>query len=57
MTGQVNFIEAPAPDTIDRLKSAGMQIVTNKYRNSTGPERGGLGMLVLWRHERGGVRF
>ncbi len=31
MTGQVNFIEAPAPDTIDRLKSAGMQIVTNKY--------------------------
>src|SRR3984957_3418394 len=31
MTGQVNFIEAPAPDTIDRLKSAGMVIVTNKY--------------------------
>jgi ABC-type transport system substrate-binding protein len=31
MTGQVNFIEAPAPDTIDRLKRAGMQIVTNKY--------------------------
>jgi peptide/nickel transport system substrate-binding protein len=31
MTGQVNFIEAPAPDTVDRLKSAGMQIVTNKY--------------------------
>ncbi|MDB5403964.1 MAG: peptide/nickel transport system substrate-binding protein [Acetobacteraceae bacterium] len=31
MTGQVNFIEAPAPDTIGRLKSAGMQIVTNKY--------------------------
>jgi ABC-type transport system substrate-binding protein len=31
MTGQANFIEAPAPDTIDRLKSAGMQIVTNKY--------------------------
>jgi peptide/nickel transport system substrate-binding protein len=31
MTGQVNFIAAPAPDTIDRLKSAGMQIVTNKY--------------------------
>ncbi len=31
MTGQVNFIEAPAPDTIPRLKSAGMQIVTNKY--------------------------
>ena len=31
MTGQVNFIEAPAPDTIPRLKSAGMQIVTNQY--------------------------
>jgi peptide/nickel transport system substrate-binding protein len=31
MTGQVNFIEAPSPDTIPRLKSAGMQIVTNKY--------------------------
>ncbi|MDR3539119.1 MAG: ABC transporter substrate-binding protein [Acetobacteraceae bacterium] len=31
MTGQVNFIEAPAPDTIPRLKAAGMQIVTNKY--------------------------
>jgi ABC-type transport system substrate-binding protein len=31
LTGQVNFIEAPAPDTIPRLKSAGMQIVTNKY--------------------------
>jgi peptide/nickel transport system substrate-binding protein len=31
MTGQVNFIEAPAPDTIARLKGAGMQIVTNKY--------------------------
>ncbi len=31
MTGQVNFIEAPAPDTIPRLKSAGMKIVTNPY--------------------------
>jgi peptide/nickel transport system substrate-binding protein len=31
MTGQVNLIEAPAPDTIGRLKSAGMQIVTNQY--------------------------
>jgi peptide/nickel transport system substrate-binding protein len=31
MTGQVNFIEAPSPDTIPRLKSAGMQIVTNTY--------------------------
>jgi len=31
LTGQVNFIEAPAPDSIPRLKSAGMQIITNKY--------------------------
>jgi ABC-type transport system substrate-binding protein len=31
ITGQVNFIEAPAPDTIPRLKAAGMQIVSNKY--------------------------
>src|SRR6202012_5823772 len=31
LTGQVNFIEAPAPDTIPRLKAAGMQIITNKY--------------------------
>ena len=31
LTGQVNFIEAPAPDSIPRLKAAGMQIVTNTY--------------------------
>ena len=31
MTGQVNFIEAPSPDTIPRLKAAGMQIITNTY--------------------------
>jgi len=31
LSGQVNFIEAPAPDTIARLKSAGMQVVTNIY--------------------------
>jgi len=31
LNGQVNFIEAPAPDSIPRLKSAGMQIVTNTY--------------------------
>ena len=31
LTGQVNFIEAPAPDAIPRLKSAGMQIITNTY--------------------------
>ena len=31
LSGQVNFIEAPPPDSIDRLKSAGMQIFTNIY--------------------------
>ena len=31
LSGQVNFIEAPAPDAIPRLKSAGMQVVTNPY--------------------------
>jgi len=31
LSGQVNFVEAPPPDTIARLKSAGMQIVTNVY--------------------------
>ena len=31
LTGQVNFVEAPSPDAIPRLKSAGMQIVTNTY--------------------------
>ncbi len=31
LAGQVNFIEAPAPDTIPRLKSAGMQVITNSY--------------------------
>jgi peptide/nickel transport system substrate-binding protein len=31
LSGQVNWIEAPSPDAIDRLKSAGMQIVTNPY--------------------------
>ena len=29
--GQVNWIEASSPDAIDRLKAAGMQIVTNVY--------------------------
>lgn len=45
LAGQVNFVEAPAPDSIDRLKSAGMQIVTAPYphnwnyeiRNDSGP--------------------
>jgi peptide/nickel transport system substrate-binding protein len=31
LTGQVNWIEAPSPDAIPRLKSSGMQIVTNVY--------------------------
>src|SRR5437660_12148251 len=31
LTGQVDWIEAPAPDAIDRLKSSGMQIVTRVY--------------------------
>ncbi len=31
LSGQVNFIEAPAPDAIPVLKRAGMQIVTNFY--------------------------
>jgi peptide/nickel transport system substrate-binding protein len=31
LSGQVNFVEAPPPDSIPRLKSAGMQIVTNVY--------------------------
>jgi ABC-type transport system substrate-binding protein len=31
LSGQVNWIEAPSPDAIDRLKSAGMSIVTNAY--------------------------
>ena len=31
LTGQVNWIEAPSPDAITRLKSAGMNIVTNVY--------------------------
>jgi peptide/nickel transport system substrate-binding protein len=31
LSGQVEFVEAPPPDAIDRLKSAGMTIVTNVY--------------------------
>lgn len=31
LSNQVDFIEAPLPDTIPRLQSAGMQIVTNGY--------------------------
>jgi ABC-type transport system substrate-binding protein len=36
LSEQVDFIEAPAPDTIPRLKSAGMQIVTNGYPHNWG---------------------
>ncbi len=31
LSGQVNFAEAPPPDAVARLKSAGMQIFTNIY--------------------------
>lgn len=31
LSGRVDWIEVPAPDALDRLKSGGMQIVTNKY--------------------------
>src|ERR1051325_6010370 len=31
LSSQVNWIEAPSPDAIDRLKSSGMQIVTKVY--------------------------
>ena len=31
LAGQVDLIEAPSPDTIPKLKSAGMQVVTNAY--------------------------
>jgi peptide/nickel transport system substrate-binding protein len=31
LSNQVNFVEAPPPDAIPRLKSAGMQIITNQY--------------------------
>ncbi len=31
LTGQVDWIEAPSPDAVERLKSAGMTIVTRVY--------------------------
>ena len=31
LSGQVNFVEAPPPDAVERLKSAGMNIITNVY--------------------------
>ncbi len=31
LSGQVNFVEAPTPDAIPRLKSSGMTVITNTY--------------------------
>lgn len=31
LSGQVDWIEAPPPDALDRLKSAGMKVITNVY--------------------------
>jgi peptide/nickel transport system substrate-binding protein len=31
LSGEVNWIEAPSPDAVERLKSSGMVIVTNVY--------------------------
>ncbi|MBO0763918.1 MAG: ABC transporter substrate-binding protein, partial [Hyphomicrobiaceae bacterium] len=31
LAGQVDFVEAPSPDTISRLKSAGMKLITLPY--------------------------
>ncbi len=36
LSGQVNFVEAPTPDAIPRLKSSGMRIVTNTYPHNWG---------------------
>lgn len=31
LSGQVNFVEAPTPDAVPRLKSSGMTVITNTY--------------------------
>ncbi len=36
LSGQVNFIEAPDPDAIPRLKSAGINVITNTYPHNWG---------------------
>ena len=36
MSGQVDFVEAPSPDTIPMLEANGMQIVTNPYPHNWG---------------------
>ncbi len=33
LSGQVDWVEAPAPDAVPRLRQAGMQIVTNSYQH------------------------
>jgi peptide/nickel transport system substrate-binding protein len=34
LAGQVDFVEAPSPDTIPRLKSSGMNVITLTYRTT-----------------------
>jgi ABC-type transport system substrate-binding protein len=36
LSGQVNWIEAPDPDAVKKLRSAGMQIITNTYPHNWG---------------------
>ena len=36
LSGRVDWIEAPAPDALERLRQAGMQIVSNKYPHNWG---------------------
>jgi peptide/nickel transport system substrate-binding protein len=36
LSGQVNFIEAPTPDAIPRLKAAGTNVITNIYPHNWG---------------------
>jgi ABC-type transport system substrate-binding protein len=31
ISGEIDFVEAPSPDTIPRLKAAGMTIITLPY--------------------------
>ncbi len=31
LSGQVDWVEAPPPDALDRLRASGMQVMTNKY--------------------------
>jgi ABC-type transport system substrate-binding protein len=36
LSGQVNFVEAPTPDAIPRLKSSGMKVILNTYPHNWG---------------------